>query len=185
MGCIDLQWWWWWWCRYLSTPSADASRKYTSSDTTERMNTQKTCEFVSYFRLAVIFSSQLQFYAYEANPELYILPIFCQPESDPRSVRLPSFLPANQNILSQNIFWIANQNILLQKYFLSSNNICWWVLLPASRNIFSKFCLSANSNIWWWILLLVKFSSNLSKICFCVPTAIFGVEPKYPPTHFL
>ena len=32
-----------------------------------------------------------------------------------------------------NIFWIANQNILLQKYFLSSNNICWWVLLPASR----------------------------------------------------
>ena len=145
-GCIDLEWWCkmgcidpqWWWCRYLSTPSADASRKYTSSDTTERMNTQKTCEFGSYFRLAVIFSSQLQFYAYEANPELYILPIFCQPESDPRSVRLPSFLPANQNILSQNIFWIANQNILLQKYFLSSNNICWWVLLPASRNIFFK-----------------------------------------------
>ena len=107
---------------YIATPSADASRKYTSSDTTERMNTQKTCEFGSYFRLAVIFSSQLQFYAYEANPELYISPIFCQPESDPRSVRLPSFLPVNQNILSQ-IYFGLQTRIFCYKFFFSADNI--------------------------------------------------------------
>ena len=63
------------------------------------------------------FISQLQFHAYGANPELYILPIFCQPESDPRSVRLPSFLPANQNILSQIYFGLQTRILYYKNIF--------------------------------------------------------------------
>ena len=89
-----------------------------------------------------------------------------------------------------NIFWIANQNILLQKYFLFANNIWWWVFLPASRNIFSQFCLSANSNLCWFAdeyfclqncqVICQKYISVFQK-----QYLVWNQFPKYPPPHFL
>ena len=134
MGCIDLQWWWWW-CRYLSTPSADASRKYTSSDTTERMNTQKTCEFGSYCWLTVLFSSQHNFthmkqiqncifYQYFASPSLtrdqFACPVFC----------LQTRIFCHKYILD------CKPEYFVTKIFFSANIIWWWVVLPSSWNIF-------------------------------------------------
>ena len=154
-GCIDLEWWCkmgcidpqWWWCRYLSTPSADASRKYTSSDTTERMNTQKTCEFGSYFRLTVIFSSQHNFthmkqiqncifYQYFASPSLtrdqFACPVFC----------------LQTRIFCHKIYYGLQTRIFCYKnIFCLPTTFADECFCLQAEIFFSKFCLSANSKI--------------------------------------